>query len=501
MKKEIDKQAITLNSINFAKPGRTDGSPWAISDFLDMANHPMLKTIERNHQFHKLTPLLKDHKLKDDSITSMEIFWNKIECALLTTLCSIKAIDQYKEISTTTDLKSTLLPKSTHPQYSIALAGYNTYANCIHSFLVTDSTIDRTMSPIAYEALIIHKQSSDGFELLLHIAKSNSPHLGGDATDLNKFVDSLQFQPSETLLEFYHDAIKIHNELEATQETFGHRHRLTFKFCELLYNTAEYRPLLVDARKSLLSIQRRFDYPSLPLPHTIQSIYLSLKHLNATHGSVTPSQSYHNITIANPIVNSGRLNKSDVNNNITSKQQYTVPRCEACGLTRRELIKFAIKCHNGDPSECCLRGPSFIKDKDIRERLLQFNVKRNKTNGNKQLTPPPKASLPSAKVNTAINDTAPQDDIAHEIDDDSIHSSSSNQDFIDFMADFEGELKDPIAHSAHTNINPHDATNHVKFNDVISKLSLEDFVQSSSSTISDLHQDPTSCSKFSALWN
>ena len=63
----------------------------------------------------------------------------------------------------------------------------------------------------------------------------------------------------------------------------------------------------------------------------------------------------------------------------SSRSDNTPITCEACGLTQRELHQLLRHIHTKDPNECYLRGPSFIKHKDVCERINQYNLK-HKTN-------------------------------------------------------------------------------------------------------------------------
>ena len=49
--------------------------------------------------------------------------------------------------------------------------------------------------------------------------------------------------------------------------------------------------------------------------------------------------------------------------------------CEACCLTQHEIHQLLHHIYTKDPKECCLRGPSFIKHKDVCERINQYNLK------------------------------------------------------------------------------------------------------------------------------
>ena len=81
----------------------------------------------------------------------------------------------------------------------------------------------------------------------------------------------------------------------------------------------------------------------------------------------------------------------------------------ACGYTNRELHKLLNGLHTGDPNTCLLRGPKYIKDKEARERVKQFNLKHKKdkrveVSDNRLDIPPQIPILPKANhLNSRID--------------------------------------------------------------------------------------------------
>ena len=66
-----------------------------------------------------------------------------------------------------------------------------------------------------------------------------------------------------------------------------------------------------------------------------------------------------------------------------SYRQYTPTRCNCCGLTQKECHQQWSTLHDAkDPTTCPFRGPEFIKDKQIRERVLQYNLKHGGNHNN-----------------------------------------------------------------------------------------------------------------------
>ena len=121
-----------------------------------------------------------------------------------------------------------------------------------------------------------------------------------------------------------------------------------------------------------------------------------------------------------PKINAGRMNRHEMSqqqNNgnkrhFDNRQKHTpasnIP-CPACSFSNKDIHKMLATIHppNGDPNKCCFRGPSFNCDKDMREKVHQYNLKNPKDIGqnlnkqDRQHIPPKKADLPGSKVNFA----------------------------------------------------------------------------------------------------
>ena len=76
---------------------------------------------------------------------------------------------------------------------------------------------------------------------------------------------------------------------------------------------------------------------------------------------------------------------------------------ESCGLTQRTLRKLLYHIHTQDPKKYCLRGQSFIKHKDMCQRISRYNLiyktdKKILYDTSLSHHPPKHASIPSHKV-------------------------------------------------------------------------------------------------------
>ena len=152
-------------------------------------------------------------------------------------------------------------------------------------------------------------------------------------------------------------------------------------------------------------------------------------------------------TLVDPHVSSARIGRPTSPNSNLRQSKYVPKVCEVCGLTQKELHQQLNHIHDpSDPRKCCLRGPEYIGDKNIREKILQYNLRHpssEKQNGNTKKSfadpigrPPANPTLPTRpQCNSATNDQTPyevmeqEDTTTPELYEPSIKSlsSTSNQ--------------------------------------------------------------------------
>ena len=166
------------------------------------------------------------------------------------------------------------------------------------------------------------------------------------------------------------------------------------------------------------------------IPHTIEDIY---EELDAADVQTTISISED---LPEPVVNAGRAGKDELksqNINLTFDRDRKSPCtnpihkknenwdenrnkvCKARGFCNRKLHKIMKKIHNGNPKECMLRGPAYNKDKQMRERLNQFNLKNKDGKAplseDRMTTPPQDATIPKANHgNIAVDSDSDNDE-------------------------------------------------------------------------------------------
>ena len=84
--------------------------------------------------------------------------------------------------------------------------------------------------------------------------------------------------------------------------------------------------------------------------------------------------------LVNPTMNAARFGKTPSSSFTSQTKTSTIPynptRCKVCGMTQKECHQAWNNMHDpSDPTKCCFRGPIFNPDKNIRENVLQYNLK------------------------------------------------------------------------------------------------------------------------------
>ena len=85
----------------------------------------------------------------------------------------------------------TLVPPTTDARLSSCKAAYDNFARTLHVMLTDENTIKQEKCPRAYNVLQANQVQSTGFDLLVKIVFSLSPHLGGTSTPVEDIVQSI----------------------------------------------------------------------------------------------------------------------------------------------------------------------------------------------------------------------------------------------------------------------------------------------------------------------
>ena len=95
------------------------------------------------------------------------------------TLQTNKGMKQYSDLSITSHPKNIVLPPSDDARFSECVLAYDTFDQTIHQHLLCSDVIDIDKSPPTYENRQAYSITYTGFNLLIKITFSISPHLGG----------------------------------------------------------------------------------------------------------------------------------------------------------------------------------------------------------------------------------------------------------------------------------------------------------------------------------
>ena len=198
----------------------------------DTVKYPLLKTTDHKHSFDKLST--NGITLPGDELASIEYFWNAIKSASMVTLKLNYLFPSYCQLTRRFDPESFLSPAQGHPYFTEISQAYVQFSRVIRDFILKNNTIKKDVSPKAYRVLLRNELQRDGFQLLWIITYRNSPQLGGNARDLQGYVETLQVIDGEEITEFYERTLLMHNEIELQEDKTGQNNRLTYRFVQLL---------------------------------------------------------------------------------------------------------------------------------------------------------------------------------------------------------------------------------------------------------------------------
>ena len=81
----------------------------------------------------------------------------------------------------------------------------------------------------------------DGFKILLNIIVNGSPQLGGEDRDLGDYVNTLNINDGEKLVEFYIRTERMKQEIYLQKDTSGQDKKLVQRFLLLLVKVPQYK--------------------------------------------------------------------------------------------------------------------------------------------------------------------------------------------------------------------------------------------------------------------
>ena len=218
-------------------------------------------------------------------------------------------------------------------------------------------------------------------------------------------------------------------EIDLRQDQICQLKRLTRMFLQQLQVIPEYKHELGDVSKGIKRFFQKYTWLYDSIPYSIDE---KLDELEDADVCITISLD----SPKEPIVNAGRVGREDIRCQQTNRRPF-IPKeeyikqqretrehnrdhqkdctCLACSYTTQELHKLLNGLHTGDPKTCSLRGPKNIRDKEVRERVNQYNLKhkedkRAEVSDNRLNKPPQGPTLPKANhLNSKFDETSESD--------------------------------------------------------------------------------------------
>ena len=232
-------------------------SPWQLTS--DADKYPILRSVTKQSHFSTLSKMIEPIQLEADDLASIQIFYDRINAAIMTTLSSNKFLPDYVDLPFNFDHRDHLLPEPTHTQYNDATNIYKNMSRTILRHLQAQTTINHDNAPKT--AIILRERSmmECGFDLLLEIIVKMSPQLGGYARDLEDYVKTLQISDGEPVLEYYLRVLKMYNEIKLQRDGTGQDNRLIRCFVTLLF---VYNPFMECLRPVMTLINAFFLRPN-----------------------------------------------------------------------------------------------------------------------------------------------------------------------------------------------------------------------------------------------
>ena len=166
----------------------------------DSETYPLLKIYDTNTKFGTFSPLLSPIRLEGDKIPDIKKFYEEINVTLMTTLSSMFFLPEYKDLSSTFDIATHLIPPEIHTQHSDARNAYRKFSRTLLLHLQQNTTISSTMAPRAARILQENMLEECGFIIFFKIIKELSPQLGGEFRDLQEYVKTLRINDGEPVL-------------------------------------------------------------------------------------------------------------------------------------------------------------------------------------------------------------------------------------------------------------------------------------------------------------
>ena len=289
----------------------------------------------------------------------------------------------------------------------------------------------------------------------------------------------------EPVIDFYCRATVMMNEIELQEDKSGQANKLLYRFVLLLSSLCHFHQSLESLREQFVLFFRRPNNHAMSFPYTLKGIYEEVivpkglpEIIDFT--SKFRIQSKPSDQLPPSFVKAGKPTRDGINGSRPNhqkspyqQQEYQGQRrryrpasstpCRACGYSNKDLHKILDRIHppDGNPLQCCFRGPDFNPDKDMRTILHQYNLKhqndrrQNENEQDRSTMLPKSATLVPPKTNFIL-DTLDKSHITTDSNneyffDDSYSISSTNStDPNDIQSNEQMTVNDPDNYSSAT---------------------------------------------------
>ena len=331
-------------------------------------------------------------RAKGDDLRSLEALWDAHVNALNASVNSSNVLPAYKDLRPGFDIRDYMLGEPNSSLHTSAVNNTNMYGNALRTVLLGDSIVTIAHSPKLHDAIqtkATSMPSNCGFTLLQSAIVKLSPQLGGENTDIRAQIESFRPEDGEELPMYFRRGTGILRDSQLALLPNDSRNRLLRKWLEGL-NSDQKFVSFVSNYLHHLKIHEKSANQSKEYRYTMEFIYDELTSRGCPNtislSSVEDQVRVHFAAIASSI-NDGRELPTIVaqarygrppNQSERHPTGHTTQRrqgyqnqspCEACG-TR----------HPGGADRCRYRGPEFIENRDVRERVLQYNAQHGNTN-------------------------------------------------------------------------------------------------------------------------
>jgi hypothetical protein len=355
---------------------------------------------------------LKDIILSGDSLKELELFWDSI-LRVITNLCQNNQSYPYycdlkKDFTFWNHLVGDLhQPNIPSSDYEQAKRNYRSFGDVLRIFLHTPSTIAEANCPQAHLQLISLCDTRDGFLLLQTLLFNCSPQLNGRYRNFRHDIGKLTIVPGEHLSKFYQRTMQPSTEINLSGTTDGSSTELSYKFLSLLRATGcpTIQGVTNTYRTTITKHRRDPKHFIAPIPFTLKQVYDDLDnseigvlsipslstsftdnndipspyatysgtrphHRSSSSGSSTnPSRHKQHHGSTHPTTSIGIHRTRDGRRFITNGTPSSQSSRIACDLCFNKHVN---PWHSTD--DCPLQHPTFILDKDIRERVMQYTA-------------------------------------------------------------------------------------------------------------------------------